>query len=92
MWTLANSRIQAVVVCLLIALVYAFMWPGRKEPERVRRRALWARIVLRWFHSLTWVLIAIACLFWNRVAAGSALVVYLVFIVALNRDRRPSAP
>ena len=92
MWMLANSRVQAAVVCLVIALVYALVWPGRNDPERVQRRTLWARVVLRWFHSLTWVLIALACLFWNRVAAVAALVVYLIFLVALNRDRRPSAP
>jgi hypothetical protein len=80
MWTLANPQLRAAVICFVIAVVYIFMWPGRKDPERVRQLPFWRRLVLRWFHSLTWLLIASACLFWSKVPAIAACIVYLIFV------------
>jgi len=81
-------RIFAALIALAVAVAYYFFWPGRTDPERVRQRSLWSRIVLRWFHSLTWVLLAVACLFWVKLAAVLAGVVYLVFMIALAQERR----
>jgi hypothetical protein len=89
MWSLANPQVRGALICLLIAVVYLFMWPGRKDPDRVRQLPLWRRMVLRWFHSLTWVLIAVACLLWSKLTAVVACIVYLVFLVTA-RLRTPS--
>lgn len=71
------------IPCLGIATLYYFLWPKPKENQL---RPLWVHFVLRWFHSLVWVLLAGACLLWG---AGSGLgnpisllagLVYLVFI------------
>ena len=86
-WTLANPRLQAAVICLVIAVVYLFLWPGRKNPERVHQRPLWRRIVLRWFHSLTWILIALAVVLWSKVPAAVAAAVYIIFVSAINHER-----
>jgi hypothetical protein len=73
---------------MVIAAVYVYLWPGRKDPERVRQRPLWVQVVLRWFHSLTWVLIALACLLWSKVPAFAAFVVYLIFLLTMMGDRK----
>lgn len=80
-------RMLAAVIAMAVAVAYYFVWPGRKDPERVRQRPLWSRIVLRWFHALTWVLLALACLFWIKLAAVMAGVVYLVFMITLAQER-----
>jgi hypothetical protein len=92
MWSLANPRVQAAIVCLLIAVVYLFLWPGRKHPERFRQRPFWRRTVLRWFHSLTWIFVALACLLWSRALAGVAFAVYLVFLITAARERSATGP
>lgn len=81
-------RIFGTVIAVGIAIAYYFFWPGRRDPNRVSQRPLWSHIVLRWFHSLTWILIAMACFFWMKFAAVLAGVVYLIFIVALAQERR----
>ena len=85
MWTLANPRLQAALVCLVIAIVYLFIWPGRKDPDRLR--PIWRKLVLRWFHSLTWLLIGAACLLWSKLWALLALVTYIIFMLASMADR-----
>ncbi|HEY1262274.1 MAG TPA: hypothetical protein VGF06_02055 [Terriglobales bacterium] len=92
MWTLANPRLQAVIICVLISIVYVFLWPGRKDPDRIRQRPLWRRIVLRWFHSITWLLIALAVILWSKVVAGIAAAVYIIFIVVSNQERTAGRP
>lgn len=81
-------RIVGVVLAVLIAIAYYFVWPGWKDPERVRQRSLWSRIVLRWFHSLTWLLLAAACFLWGKLLAVLGAIVYLVFILTLAHERR----
>jgi len=86
MWTLANPRLQAAIVCLVIAIVYVFIWPGRKDPDR--QRPIWRKLVLRWFHSFTWILIGAACLLWSKTWALAALIVYAIFMLATLSDRK----
>jgi hypothetical protein len=81
MWSLAYPNVRGALICLVIAVVYVFLWPGRNDRERFRQLPLWRRIVLRWFHSLTWVLIAVACLYWSKLTAILAAVVYVIFLV-----------
>lgn len=90
MWTLSNPRVQAAIICTVIAILYIFIWPGRKDPEGFRRKPLWTQIVLRWFHSLTWVLIALAILMWSKIPAAAAFLVYLLFIFTMARERNTS--
>jgi hypothetical protein len=89
MWSLANPQVRGALVCLVIAVVYVFLWPGRNDREGFQQLPLWRRIVVRWFHTLTWVLIGIACLLWSKLTAIVACIVYLVFI-ATARLRVPS--
>jgi hypothetical protein len=81
MWSLANPQVRGALVCLVVAVVYIFLWPGRNDREHFHQLPLWRRIVLRWFHSLTWLLIAVACLLWSKLTAIIACIVYLVFMV-----------
>jgi len=81
MGSLANPQVRGALICLVIAVVYIFLWPGRNDRERFRQLPLWRRIVLRWFHSLTWVLIGVACLLWSKLTAIAACIVYVVFLV-----------
>ena len=74
-------RIMGIIICLIVASAYSFVWPGWKDPERVRHRPLWSKIILRWFHSLTWLLLAAACYLWSTLPAALAGGVYLVFIL-----------
>lgn len=83
------------VVCLGVATLYYFVWP---EPEVDRPpRPVWMRLVLRWFHSLVWLLLAVACFLQaagaaaiGRTIGGAGLLLYVVFMVtaAIDRSRR----
>ena len=83
-----NMRIVGVVISVVVASAYYFVWPGWKDPERVRHRSPWSKIVLRWFHSLTWALLAAACYLRATLPAVLAGGVYLIFIVTLAYERR----
>jgi|SRR5882724_861092 len=74
--------------CLIVAGAYYFVWPGWKDPERVRQRSLWSKLILRWFHSLTWALLAAACFLRANLPAALAGGVYLIFILTLAHERR----
>jgi hypothetical protein len=83
----ANPQLRAAAVCGVIALVYVFLWPGRKNPSQVSQLPLWQRIVLRWFHSLTWLLIAVACFYWSKLPAIAAGTVYFIYLFVVSRTR-----
>jgi hypothetical protein len=86
MWSIHNPQVQAAIICLIVATVYLFMWPGRKNPNP--QWSVWTRLVLRWFHSLTWILIAAACLLWSKIPAIAAFCVYLIFLITTMRVRK----
>lgn len=72
-------------VCLAFAALYFFAWP---RPRGGAPRPAWAAFVLRWFHSLVWVSLAVTCFIWNPVGARPAqafailaAVLYGVFVV-----------
>ncbi|HEY6182175.1 MAG TPA: hypothetical protein VIW67_08015 [Terriglobales bacterium] len=90
MWSLAYPNVRGALICLVVAMVYIFLWPGRNNRELFRQFPLWRRVVLRWFHSLTWVLIAISCLLWSKLTAILAAVVYVIFLVTARL--RPASP
>ena len=81
------------LVCLGIAAVYFVIWP-KPNPKRTRLRQSWPQIVLRYFHALVWVLLALACfivgfdmglLAWSVAMGGFA--VYIYFMVVFVKDR-----
>jgi hypothetical protein len=81
-----NMRFVCIVISLIVAIAY-FFWPGWKDPERVRHRSLWSKIILRWFHSLTWILLAAACFLRARLPAVLAAGIYLMFILTMAHER-----
>jgi hypothetical protein len=83
-----EMHILCIVVSVIVATAYYFVWPGWKDPERVRQRSLWSKIILRWFHSLTWALLAAACFLRATFPAAFAGGVYLIFILTLAHERR----
>lgn len=86
--------------CLVIAAVYAVIWPGRHW--EAARRATLRYLVLRWAHAAVWLLLATACFLrasssprLHAAAGGVALValpVYAVFVGVALADRRTRAP
>jgi hypothetical protein len=80
-------RILGVVISAVIAIAYYFVWPGWKDPQLMRQRSLSSKIILRWFHPLTWVLLAAACFLRMNLLAVLAGGVYLIFIVTLAHER-----
>lgn len=81
------------LICMAIAGLYAVLWP---KPRPGQVRPAWAHLVLRWFHSLVWLLLAVACFLWALDLAAYAygiawlaLPAYLAFITVTLLDRRP---
>src|SRR5512134_2894379 len=87
------------LVCLGLAVVWYYVWPKDKTPEPLKQlpeykpRPAWIQSVLRWFHSLAWVMLA--AMWWfldaaqTTLALASALIagiMYVTFIVALIKD------
>mgnify|MGYP005852729671 CR=1 FL=1 len=72
------------LLCYVIAAVWIFVWPKPKAGEPPR--SFGRHFILRWFHSLAWVLLAVFFITFARFpfVAGIfgvlALVVYLIFV------------
>jgi hypothetical protein len=86
--------IGLTILCIAVAAIYVFFWP-RPGHDRPRPRPLIVHLVLRWLHSVVWLLFALAGLSWTveaRTLAGYlsvvALFLYLVFVTTLVLDRR----
>ena len=82
------------VGCLVIAVVYYQIWP-MPNPKRLEPRTTWQHMVLRYFHSLVWVLLAAGCFLGGfgysmvgLVLASLAIPTYIVFLVVLLQDRQ----
>ena len=78
--------------CGAVAVAYYRIWP-QPSPKRSQPRTQWQHIVLRYFHSLVWILLAAGCFLagagyniglW---VAALALPVYILFLVMLVQDR-----
>jgi hypothetical protein len=86
------------LLCLAIAAVYLAVWPRPSYKSGAPARPPWRQFVLRWFHSLVWVLLALACFVQSgQIAGGGAVggalavlagLLYLVFMAALVADLR----
>jgi hypothetical protein len=81
--------------CAVLATIYYFAWPRKKAVGLTRGLRLF---ILRWFHSLVWVLLGVALGSYElgpgnvRTAAKLlsvlALLVYIVFVIAAYAPRR----
>ncbi|GAB4493820.1 MAG: hypothetical protein OHK0031_16860 [Anaerolineales bacterium] len=77
------------LLCYVISAVWIFVWPKPKAGEAAR--SFGTHFILRWFHTLAWVLLAVFFITSGRFALIStlagllALAVYLVFVVTLLR-------
>lgn len=85
-------------VSLGLAVLYFFVWPKQKADNPVPRPA-GRQFVLRWFHSLVWVFLAVAFFMWAGWLPGSgmaggvalaALGLYITFMGMFWVDRRGS--
>lgn len=82
------------ILCLAVAVAYYFKWPRPKPDRTGPPRTALVHYILRLFHSLVWLLLALACFLWaagpstaaNAIAL-TALIVYLVFLFTMLRDR-----
>jgi hypothetical protein len=81
------------VICLLIAVVWVFVWPqDRAYPEQKVRY-----FIIRWFHALVWLFLAMAAFIagFNIMGGGAAqpvaflsLVTYLIFMAVFTTSRK----
>jgi hypothetical protein len=77
-------------LCLVVAIVFTIIWPSNKVANDTTALRY---IVLRWFHALVWVLLALSCFVRGagifggdgpaNLVALAALPVYLIFMAAL---------
>lgn len=59
------------------------------------KRPFLTHLIIRWGHAAVWLLLAAACFLWyvgsnplgNQLAAN-AMILYIIFIIVLLRDRR----
>lgn len=80
------------VICLAVATVWIFVWPNRAAA-----RAGLRFFILRWFHTLVWLLLALAAFMAGFNILGGvgtaqpvallSLLVYLVFMFAVVTSR-----
>lgn len=78
-------------LCLVLTAVWAFVWPRHRALIGIRF------IIVRWFHALTWLLLAIAAFVAGFDILGGvntakpiallSLLVYLVFMGALATSK-----
>lgn len=81
-------------LCILVATLYAAVWP---RPRPGTTRVGWHHLVLRWGHTVVWVLLALAC-FTRAFApalesladsfASLAFFSYALFLTVFFLDRR----
>ena len=77
------------IVCLVVAVIWVFIWPSNKRVEPNGR----PHFILRWFHALVWLFLAAAAFIAGfdilggantaRFVAMRALLTYLVFMATL---------
>ncbi len=83
-----NLRFWGALICMVLAVVYFFLWPGRKSQGVARHSPWFTYMILRWFHSLARVLLAASCLISAKFPAAVAAIVYLAFIITTWREHR----
>jgi hypothetical protein len=86
------------LLCLAVAAVYVVVWPRPPRQGGAAARPRGRQFILRWFHSLVWLLLALSCFVHASQIAGTATVgralaalaglMYIVFLSALIADLR----
>lgn len=81
------------IACFLLALVWAIVWPYKVAPGGGA-----ARFILRWGHTLVWILLGMAALVGGasafggldaaRILALASVALYVVFVITLLRYSR----
>jgi hypothetical protein len=76
------------LISLALAAVWAYVWPAERALGAVGLRLL----LVRWGHSLVWLLLALMCFLrgsrvaaiagWGNAAGLASLVAYLAFLAA----------
>jgi len=79
--------------CVLLTIVWIFVWPR----DRATHSAVIRYVILRWFHALTWLLLALAALIGGYNVLGGihlakpiallSLIVYLIFMVTFTTSQ-----
>ena len=83
------------LLCLAVAVIFTVSWPRGKRPGKARPLQ---SLILRWFHALVWLLLAVSFFLRDaKVFGGSgtanvlallALGVYLIFMGTVLRSSR----
>ena len=70
---------------MVIAAVYVVVWPRPKTTGGTTplARPLWRHIILRWFHALAWVLLAISFFVRPSLAFGGSATANILMVLAL---------
>ena len=88
--------------CLLVALGYGFFVIDPARGYNWANQPLWRLLILRWFHSLVWVLLGLACLVmqltggqattWAKGLGVAGLLVYMLYMpfFFLEKGKSPS--
>lgn len=66
------------IVCLAIAAIWIFVWPSHRAAT-----PRWRFIVLRWFHMVVWLLLALAAFIAGANLPGGADIARLVALLSL---------
>jgi hypothetical protein len=76
------------LLCLALAVLWAFVWPVERAVGASGLRLA----MVRWGHSLVWLLLALMCFLrgsgnpaaagWGNIAGLASLAVYLAFLAA----------
>ena len=69
------------LLCLVVAAVYVAVWP--KNAGLVPVRPVWRHVVLRWFHTLVWVLLGASCFVRPSQAFGGSATANVLALLAL---------
>ncbi len=77
-------------LCLVLTAIWVMVWPHEKAATADGLRFF----ILRWFHALVWLLLAIAAFdvlggaATARIVAFLSLITYLVFVVTFATSRQ----
>lgn len=88
--------------CLLVAVSYIIFTIEPTKGYNWTAKPVWRFVILRWFHSLVWVLLATACLtmqrkgeqgiIWAKSISFIGLLIYLLYLLFffIEKDKSTS--
>lgn len=90
-----------VMGCLMVAMGYMLFIIEHTKGYNWTAQPVWRFIILRWFHSLVWLLLATACLImqwkgeqgtiWAKAISLTGLVIYLLYMLFLVIEKGKSS-